>query len=122
MKILLQIGIVFGIYWVSQGIESLLPIPFPASIISLLLLLLLLGLKVLRVEHVKEKADFLLNNLGFFFIPASVGVVNYLDVIAENAVAFATICFVSTILTFIATVGAVRLTRRFMEKKGGKRS
>ena len=35
MKILLQVALVFGIYWVSQGIEAVLPVAFPASVISL---------------------------------------------------------------------------------------
>ena len=42
MKILLQVALVFGIYWVGQGIEAVLPFAFPASVISLLLLLVLL--------------------------------------------------------------------------------
>ena len=88
MKILLQIGVVFGLYWVSLLIEALLPIPFPASVISLLLLLLLLFLKVLKVEHIREKADFLLSNLGFFFVPVSVSIMNYVDVLRTCAVPF----------------------------------
>ena len=119
MKILLQIGVVFGLYWVSLLIEALLPIPFPASVISLLLLLLLLFLKVLKVEHIREKADFLLNNLGFFFVPVSVSIMNYVDVLRTCAVPFLVICAVSTVVTFAATVGAVRLTCRLMERRKG---
>lgn len=48
MKILLQIGVVFGVYWGSQCIEAVLPFPFPASVISLLVLLGLLLLGVVR--------------------------------------------------------------------------
>ena len=117
MKILLQIGIVFGIYWVSQCIESVLPFPFPASVISLLLLLLLLVLRVIKVDHIREKADFLLGNLGFFFVPVSVSIMNYVDVVWENAAAFFTICVVSMVLTFAATAGTVTLTRRLLEKR-----
>ena len=40
MKILTQIGIVFGVYWISQCIEAVLPFSFPASVISLLLWLI----------------------------------------------------------------------------------
>ena len=116
MKILLQIGIVFGIYWVSQCIESVLPFPFPASVISLLLLLLLLVLRVIKVDHIREKADFLLGNLGFFFVPVSVSIMNYVDVVWENAAAFFTICVVSLLTTFAATAGTVVLTRRLLGK------
>ena len=102
MKILLQVALVFGIYWVSQGIEAVLPVAFPASVISLLLLLVLLL------------------NLGFFFIPVSVSIINYVDLIWQNAAAFLTVCVVSMVLTYGATVWAVHLTRRLMER-GGKR-
>ena len=60
MKILLQIGVVFGVYWGSQCIEAVLPFPFPASVISLLVLLGLLLLGVVKVDHIREKSDFLL--------------------------------------------------------------
>lgn len=119
LKILLQIGIVFGLYWISQCIEAVLPFAFPASVISLLLLLALLVLKVIKVDHIREKADFLLGNLGFFFVPVSVSIMNYFDVVRENAVAFLSICVVSMVLAFAATVWAVRLTSRLLEKRKG---
>ena len=119
MKLLTQIGLVFGIYWLSQCIEKILPFPFPASVISLLLLLVLLIVRVVKVDQVKEKADFLLGNLAFFFVPAVSGLMNYVDVIKENAIAFCVICVVSTIVTFAATAAAVQMTVRLMEKRKG---
>lgn len=117
MKLLIQIGIVLGIYWVAEGIEAILSFPFPASVISLLLVLALLGLRVLKEEQIREKADFLLGNLGFFFLPVISSLINYVEVIWENAAAFITICIVSTVVTYLATAGAVRLTCRLMDKR-----
>jgi holin-like protein len=119
MKILIQVGILFGVYWLSQCIEAVLPFTFPASVISLLLLLVLLLLGMVKVDHIREKSEFLLGNLGFFFVPVAAGVMNYVDVIQKNAVAFLTICVVSLVLTYGATVAAVRLTSRLLEKRGG---
>ena len=42
MKLLTQIGIIFGICWISTCIERVLPFTLPASIIGMLLLLALL--------------------------------------------------------------------------------
>ena len=120
LKILLQVGIVFGLYWVSQCIEAVLPFAFPASVISLLLLLAHLALKVVKVDHIREKADFLLGNLSFFFVPVSVSIMNYVDVIRDNAAAFLVICVLSMVLAFAATVWAVRLTCRLLEKRKGE--
>ena len=120
LKILTQIGIVFGICWVSQCIERVLPFTMPASIIGMLLLLAMLGLRIVKAEHIREKSDFLLENLPFFFVPAVVSVMNYVDVLRSNLLALAAVCFLSMAVTFAATVLAVRLTNRLMN--GGKKS
>lgn len=120
MKLLLQIGIVCGTYWLSQCIEHILPFAFPASVISLLLLLVLLLARVLKAGHIQNVADFLTGNMGFFFLPATVSIMNYVDTIFENAVAFFTICVVSMLTTFAATAGTVVLTRRLMRRGKGE--
>lgn len=117
MKILLQIALLFGVYWVSVGIERILPFTFPASVIGLLLLLVLLLLRVVKLKHLQEKADFVLGNLSFFFIPASAGIMNYWDVIRDNAAAFLIICVVSTVLTFAVTVWTVQLVCRLLARR-----
>ena len=117
MKIIKQIGIIFGVYWLSQCVEHILPFPFPASVISLLLLLVLLLTRVIKVEQIREKSDFLLGNLAFFFVPAVAGVMNYVDVLRESLIPFLVICVVSTVLTFGAAAWAVQLTCRLLEKR-----
>ena len=112
LKLLTQIGIIFGICWISTCIERVLPFTLPASIIGMLLLTACL-------QHIREKSDYLLGNLPFFFIPASVSIINYADVLRENLLALVVVCAVSLIATFAATVGAVRLTCRLLER--GKR-
>lgn len=117
LKILMQVALVFGLFWVCQGIEAILPFPVPASVLSLLLILVLLCCKVIKEERVKELADFLMGNLAFFFVPVAVGIIEYVDVIRQNTVAFLTICVVSTILTFGVTVTVVRLTRHILDRR-----
>ena len=51
MKILGQIGIIFGICWASQCIEQVLPVSFPASVIGLVLLLILPPVLALRKKE-----------------------------------------------------------------------
>ena len=117
MKLLLQIGVVCGVYWASQCIEHVLPFAFPASVISLLLLLVLLLVKALKAGHIQNVADFLKGKMGFFFLPATVSIMNYVDTIFENAAAFFVICVVSMLTTFAATAGTVVLTRRLMRRR-----
>lgn len=114
MKILQQLGILFGLCWLSRILERVLPFPLPASVIALLLGLILLMTHLLRTEQIGELSDFLLSNLSFFFIPVSAGLMNYTDVLRESGAAFLVICVVSMILTFGATAWAVRLTDRLL--------
>lgn len=117
MKIIIQIVIIFSICWISQIIEALLPIAFPASVIGMLLLLLLLMTRVLKVDHIREKSDFLLSNMAFFFIPAGVSIINYFDVLASSILPLLAVCVISTVLTFAVTAWTVRLTRRLMDRR-----
>lgn len=119
MKILRQFGIIFGIYWLSQCIEAILPFSFPASVIGLLVLLLLLLPGILKADSIREVAEFLTGNLTFFLLPVVVSTMNYLDIIGANLVPFFLICTVSTFVTFFVVFFTVRFTCRLMNKKGG---
>mgnify|MGYP002538416863 FL=1 len=122
MKILKQFGIIFSVCWISIVIEHYLPFSFPASVIGMILLLLCLMTGVLKIEHVQEKADFLLGNMAFFFVPAGVSIINYFDVLKSSILQLIVICVVSTVITFAATAYSVTLTVRLLEKrKGGKK-
>lgn len=120
MKIMYQIAIIFSVCWISQVIEALLPFTFPASVIGMVLLLLLLCTGALRMEHIREKSDFLLSNMAFFFVPAGVSIINYADVLRSSAVQLVIICLVTTVLTFGATAWSIRLTLHLMERRGRK--
>ena len=117
MKIILQIGLLFGLCALAQCVAEVLPFPFPASVVGLILLLILLLTKRVKVHHIQETSDFLLGNLPFFFVPVSVSIMKYLDLIRDHAAAFLVICMVSTVLTFGATAGAVTLTIRLMRRE-----
>ena len=117
MKIICQIAIIFTICWISQIVEAILPFPFPASVIGMVLLLILLLVRALKVDHIREKSDFLLSNMAFFFLPAGVSIINYFDILASNLIPLLVICLVSTLLTFAVTAWAVRLTRYLMDRR-----
>ena len=59
LKIIQQLGIIFGICLISDGISRLLPFPLPVSIIGMLLLLALLMAKIIKVPQIETTADFL---------------------------------------------------------------
>jgi holin-like protein len=117
MKIMMQIGILFGICLVGETISAFLPIPFPGTILSMIILFLLLFFRVLKVEHIREKADFLLKNMAFFLIPAGVGILSVMDIIRDNIFPLICVVVVTTVLTFGASAltvrGVIALQERF---------
>ena len=121
MKIVTQVGIIFSICWISQIIEKLLPFSFPASVIGMILLFILLCVHILKVDHIREKSDFLLENMAFFFIPAGVSIINYFDVL-KNWVQLIVICVVSTVVTFAVTAYSMKLALYLMQKKKSGRA
>lgn len=122
MKIIKQVGILFGICWISLAVEAVLPIPLPASVTGLVLLLLCLASGLIKIHHIQEKADFLLGNMAFFFVPAGVSIIRYFDVLRSAAIPIGVICLVTTVLTFGATAWSVQLTVRLMKKRERKQS
>ena len=122
MQIIVQIGVFFLICLAGDFLSALLPLPIPGSILAMLLLFLCLMLRVIRPEHIDQKSDFLLSNMAFFFIPAGVGSLEQLPLLLENLGPLAVICVVTTVLTFAASSGTVRLVLWLQNRKGGGRS
>ncbi len=122
VKLLVQIGIVFGICLVGEGISRVLPFAFPASVISMILLFLLLLSGALKVEHIREKGDFLLRNMAFFFIPSGVGLIEQADAVRGKVLPLLAVCLITTVLTFAVSAATIRLVSSWQNrlKKGGR--
>jgi len=124
MKMMFQIGLLFGVCLVGQAISVFLPVSFPGSVLSMIILFLLLFSGVVKVDHIKQKADFLLKNMAFFFIPAGVGILLSFDLIKNNILPLLIIVVVTTILTFGATAltvqGVIALQDRLARSKPKK--
>ena len=116
MKLITQVAILFSLCWLSQLIEAALPFDFPASVIGMLLLFLLLYVKIVKVEHIRQKSDFLLSNMAFFFLPAAVSIINYFPLLKQNVIPLLAVCFISTIITFCVTAAVVTLTLKLLKK------
>ncbi|HJB96272.1 MAG TPA: CidA/LrgA family protein [Candidatus Mediterraneibacter intestinigallinarum] len=122
MKIIRQIGIIFTVCWLSILVEKVLPFAFPASVIGMILLFICLLTGVLKIEHIQEKADFLLENMAFFFVPAGVSIINYFDVLESTWIQLVVICVISTVVTFAVTAWSVKLTVRLLGRLRERRA
>lgn len=91
------------------------------NVIGMLLLFLLLCLGIVKLGQIEDTADFILKNMSFFFIPATVSFINAFDLIKSVIVQLFLIAILTSILTFFVTYHTVRLVYLIQEKIGGKR-
>jgi holin-like protein len=109
--------IIFGCLAAGEGLIRLTGIHLPSSIIGMLLLTLLLKFGWVRESWVNGLSKVLIANLGFFFIPASVALMLYLDLIAAQWLPIVGATVVSTILVLLVTGHTHQLVRRLLNKK-----
>ena len=82
-----QCAILFGCLALGELIVFLTGIKLPSSIIGMLLLTLFLKLGWIKLQWVQGLSDFLVANLGFFFVPPGVALMLYFDVIEAKYLA-----------------------------------
>lgn len=116
LLIILQIGFLYGLNMVGNLVAVMLKVPIPGSIIGLLILLLGLFFKIIPVTFIQDGAGFILVILPLFFIPSTVGVIQYPELLSLNGVVLILMVMVSTFITMII-VGRVS---EWESKKDGK--
>ncbi|WMB27977.1 antiholin-like murein hydrolase modulator LrgA [Streptococcus didelphis] len=111
-------SVVIGIIvLISKVIEAVLPFTMPASVIGLVLLFLALCLHIIKLEQVEKVGDALVDNIGLFFVPAGISVINSLDLLKAHFVLNILLIFVSTILLLVGTGYMTQALLSFNPKK-----
>jgi holin-like protein len=110
---------------VGETFVRALHLPMPGPVIGLVLLLLLLFARdrfsvlargPLQDDGVEHVSRGMLANLSLLFIPAGVGVVQKLDLLAEHGIAIIVILAVSVVVTLLATVATFLAVSRLMTR------
>lgn len=96
-----QIIFLYIISLVGNLISNGLKLPIPGSIIGLVLLFSCLYFNIIPKTYIKEGAGFILVILPLFFIPSTVGVIQYPELLSLKGAILIGIVIVSTIITMI---------------------
>jgi len=108
-----QCSILFGCLALGELIVFLIEIKLPSSIIGMLLLTLFLKLGWIKLEWVQGLSNFLVANLGFFFVPPGVALMLYFDIIAAEFWPIVIATLISTILVLVTTGWVHQLVRKY---------
>ena len=109
---ILQCAIIFIFLAIGEFIVWVTGIKLPSSIIGMILLATALKLKIVKLRHVEKVSNFLVKNLGFFFVPPGVGLMLYFDLIKAEWLPIVVASLLSTILVLVVTGWVHQLVRR----------
>lgn len=103
--------------WLSTQIIAFLQIPFPAPLLAMLLLTGLLCTGIVHENQIDHICEALIEKMSMLFLPASVSMILYLDIITAELVPILIIVFVSSFLVLSCT----GLVLEFFLRKQGRR-
>ena len=116
MQYIKQFMIIMAFTLVGQALKALIPLPVPASIYGLVLLFLALLTGAVKLEKVKDTANFLISVMPVLLIAPAVKVLEYWGIIAPNAGAI----LVITVFTTGAIFGISGLVTKWIMRGEGK--
>ena len=123
MKFLKQFSLIMLVSFLGEILHEVLPFPIPASVYGLIIMLLALVTGVIRLEHVREAAAFLIEIMPVMFIPAGVKLMTSWGALQPVFVPVIVITVVSTIIVMGVTGRATQwMIRREKNKRGGRQS
>ncbi len=100
---------------------SLIHFPFPGSLIGMILLFVFLLTGWIKADDIHEVGQYFIDNMGMFFIPGAILILNNLALLSEIWWKLVIIILVSFVISFTATYWAVRLTLYLQDKHKAKK-
>lgn len=117
LMIVLQICILYIFSFIGITIQQYFSLTIPGNIIGMLLLFICLCFNIVPVKMIESGAQFLLSILMLFFIPATVGVMDYPQLLSVHGLLLIMAILISTMIT-LAVSGK---TTQYFAKKTQKR-
>lgn len=118
MKYLKQLLVLLACCMAGDALSLLLHGALPGNVLGLALLFVLLLCSPLRLHHVEQTADYLLQNMAFFFLPACLGVLEIFAQIKSEILAILAVCVLTTLCTAAATAFTVHIVFRLQHREG----
>lgn len=107
-----QCAVLFGCLALGELLVSVTRVKLPSSIIGMLLLAFFLKVGWVKLNWVQGLSDFLVANLGFFFVPPGVALMLYFDVIEAQFWPIVIATVVSTMLVLVVTGWIHQIVRK----------
>ena len=125
MKIFKQLILIIAFSLLGVLISYLLSLAnlnFPGSLIGMILLFIFLLIGIIKVDSIDQVSKFFIDNMGIFFVPGAVLILNQLELISTIWWKLTIIILGAFVISFAATYYSVKLTlylqnRRHIKKE-----
>ena len=113
-----QLAVLFAFLAAGEFIVWLTGVPVPSSIIGMLLLTAALHFGLIDVRRVEGVSKYLVDNLGFFLVPAGVALLGYIDLVRDQWMPIVGASVLSTFIV-IGVTGQVHqfIRHRFVRRR-----
>ena len=105
MNYIFQLAIIFGISFLGELLNALLPLPVPASVSGLVILFILLCTKIIKLNQVETVAEYMMAIMPIFFIEPTVGIMNSYGLVKGNILSL----FIASFFSFVAVMAVTGL-------------
>lgn len=102
LQLLYQIAILFGFYFIGTWIQQYFQLFIPGSVIGLVLMFIFLATGVLKPRFIDYGASFMIKHLVLFFIPATVGVLNFYQLFIGKGILLIVVTMLSSLFVMIS--------------------
>lgn len=114
LLITVQIVLLYSIFYIGQFIQDMLNLFVPGSVIGLVILFVLLMTNIIPVQWIDLGASFMTRHLVLFFIPATVGVMQYFQLFKGDGL-------IILLITIVGTLFVMGVSGFVSEKLAGKK-
>ncbi|CAM4233861.1 CidA/LrgA family protein [Saccharibacillus endophyticus] len=99
----IQVAGLMGFSLLMNRLAVWMHLPVPGSILGIFVLFLLLQFRIVKLEWVELGANWLLAELLLFFIPAAVGVMNYIPLLEQDGIRILAVVILSTLIVMVSS-------------------
>lgn len=101
LAVVWQLLIILFVSLAGDKLAAVFSLPIPGSVVGMLLLFMLLYTGLIKPDYIQEVTGFLLKHMAFFFIPVTVGLMNYWEIFHKQGIVLFASLTISLCIAFI---------------------
>lgn len=122
MKYLRQLAILFAFCVAGDALSALCAGKLPGNVLGMTLLFCVLAAGLLKLHQVEHAADFFLQNMAFFFLPACLGILDVFPQIRSALLPILAVIVLTTLITAAVTAGTVHLVLHLQARAANRKA